>query len=301
MQGRTLVDSSCRATILAPIESIDLTSWLFALTDSEYQNCSDAHLGAGSCVSGDGKRVSLNIERIGGNLYVQHYHEVISERTHCQVKSLSNVLNKDGTVKTEIAWSLSVHPIDSASCEFVNRFFSATTPDMEEAFIRTGAVFEQLKDAAQLAADAHNAEETPNFARDIERKAKAGRFLASGLTNMTGADYNSCAVRALKKELFKAQASSSVGNIEESRRGAYELAAANPPAADVHSTNESFGGLPAVRVWANGASRDRAIYYLHGGGFILGAPSTQLGMLGELFPRSERARHSARLHESAGK
>ena len=105
---------------------------------------------------------------------------------------------------------------------------------------------------------------------------------------MPWTDYDSCAIRALKKDLFKAQASSSVGNIEASRRGAYELAANNPPEADVHFLDELLGGLPAVRVWASGASKDRAIYYLHGGGFILGAPATQLGMLGE-FSRAANA------------
>jgi len=40
------------------------------------------------------------------------------------------------------------------------------------AFVeKSGASPEQVKDTIQRAIDAHNAEETPNFAKSIERKA----------------------------------------------------------------------------------------------------------------------------------
>jgi hypothetical protein len=39
---------------------------------------------------------------------------------------------------------------------------------------KSGISFDQMKAAAQRTADAHNAEETPLFAKDVERKAVQG-------------------------------------------------------------------------------------------------------------------------------
>jgi hypothetical protein len=42
MEDLTLVKSSFSATIAAPIEKVDISSWCFTLPESEYQSCSPA-------------------------------------------------------------------------------------------------------------------------------------------------------------------------------------------------------------------------------------------------------------------
>src|SRR5262245_31799642 len=68
MDDNTLVDSSVSATIHAPIESVDIPSWCFTLAEAEYQGCSPAHCSAGTTTSPDGRRMSINVEIIGGSL-----------------------------------------------------------------------------------------------------------------------------------------------------------------------------------------------------------------------------------------
>jgi len=79
---RLLAESTSKFHVDAPTADIDVTDWLFNIDDLEYINCtphSKAHLAAGFTHSPDGKRMSINVEDIGGALIVEHYHEAISE------------------------------------------------------------------------------------------------------------------------------------------------------------------------------------------------------------------------------
>ncbi len=60
-----LAASECTATIDAPIEALDLTTWIFTLADDEYQRCSKAHIASGASTDPAGKRVSINVEKVG--------------------------------------------------------------------------------------------------------------------------------------------------------------------------------------------------------------------------------------------
>jgi hypothetical protein len=86
-----MADSRMDALINAPCETIDLTAWVFGLTDKEYQACSKDHIAAAASLARDGKRMSINVERIG-SLIVQHYVEDISERGHCCLRRSRVVL-----------------------------------------------------------------------------------------------------------------------------------------------------------------------------------------------------------------
>jgi len=92
---RLLAESTSKFYVDAPTEDIDVTDWLFNIDDLEYINCtphSKAHLAAGFTHSPDGKRMSINVEDIGGALIVQHYHEAICEKLHCRIVSTSDLL-----------------------------------------------------------------------------------------------------------------------------------------------------------------------------------------------------------------
>ena len=78
MEDNTQVQSSFSATIHAPIETVDIPVWCFGLSESEYQSCSPAHVSAALTTAPDGRRMSINVEVLGGNPMVQHYVEEIA-------------------------------------------------------------------------------------------------------------------------------------------------------------------------------------------------------------------------------
>src|SRR5665213_270999 len=99
MEDNTLVQSSFSATINAPMEKVDIPSWCFTLPESEYQSCSPAHVSAGSTTAPDGRRMSINVEVLGGSMIVQHYVEGIGQPDHLRLLSTSDVFTPTGRTK----------------------------------------------------------------------------------------------------------------------------------------------------------------------------------------------------------
>lgn len=60
-----------------PAPEVDLESWIFTLSDEDYQAASPDHRAGGATVV-DGVRGTVNVENIGGTLMVQHYREASS-------------------------------------------------------------------------------------------------------------------------------------------------------------------------------------------------------------------------------
>ncbi len=172
---QTLADSTVTHEIKAPIDSIDLTQWLFTLTDEEYQACSTAHIAGAVSRTGKNARMSINVEMLGEDLVIEHYVEDISEKQECRVASTSDVFTKLGRTKIEVIWTVKVEKTSDSSCEFSNRVTAGETQPFAEML---GA--HKITDARPISAEmqknaeAHNREETPNFAANIERKALAG-------------------------------------------------------------------------------------------------------------------------------
>lgn len=177
MADDLIAHSTAEAVIHAPLPTIDLTEWVFTLTDREYQACSKDHIAGAISVTPDGRRMSINVERVG-NLLIEHYIEDVAERGTCRLVSLSDSIGPDidARVKLIVIWTLNIEPLDENTTRFVNSVEVRSTPDYAEALTTRGVTFAQASDRAQQALSAHNAEETPLFAADIERKARAGRW-----------------------------------------------------------------------------------------------------------------------------
>lgn len=177
MTNEVIAESTAEATIRAPLASIDLTEWVFTLTDSEYQACSKNHIAAAATLTPEGKRMSVNVEHVG-NLMVQHYVEDIAERSQCRLVSLSDSIGPDvgSRVKIVVIWSFRAEAIDADMTRFINSVEVRTAPGYLEALEKRGVPFVKASEFAQQALSAHNAEETPLFAKDIERKARAERW-----------------------------------------------------------------------------------------------------------------------------
>ena len=168
---RTLVHSTVTATIRAPIEKVDIADWLFNLADAEYQRCSPAHLAAGTTTTDDGRPMSINVEAIGDALIIEHYVAEVREPHLCRMVSISDFITASGRTKVRVEWELSIKPIDRGHCEYSNHVHAAATDEFLAFLEKNGITFEQARAANQAVADSHNREETPNFAKSIERRA----------------------------------------------------------------------------------------------------------------------------------
>jgi len=167
----TLVESSVSATINAPIEKVDVPGWCYSIPDSEYQACSPAHLAAGATSTPEGRRMSINVEVIGGSMMVQHYVEEIAEPEHLRLASHSDLFSPAGRTKIDVVWDLHVRRIDDVSCELTNTVRSSAPPEMQEFLARQGLAFDTFRAARRSNSEAHNRQETPEFAKSIERHA----------------------------------------------------------------------------------------------------------------------------------
>jgi hypothetical protein len=171
MEDNTLVESSFSVTINAPIEKVDIPSWCFTLPELEYQACSRAHCSAGATTAPDGRRMSINVEVIGGSLMVQHYIEEIGQPDHLRLVSNSDVFTPTGRTKIGVIWDLSVKKIDDETCEFTNMVHTSATPELIDFPGKQGIPWEVFKAGRKPISEAHNRQETPLFAKSIERHA----------------------------------------------------------------------------------------------------------------------------------
>ena len=168
-----LGEATAQATINANIDSIDISEWLFNITADEYEACAEGHQSAAQGVLPSGKRVSMNMEFVAGYFMIQHYIETISEKDRVLTVSPNTVLWLDDEkyVLLQITWELKLTKIDENSCTLTCTVKSATE---NELFAQ--ATHERIKDIdpTETPFQLHINEETPRFAKDIERKALAG-------------------------------------------------------------------------------------------------------------------------------
>ena len=171
MNESKIVNSSFTAIVNAPLEKIDIPAWCFNLPDKEYHACSPAHVAAGFTTAPDGKRMSINVEIIGGSLIVEHYVETLAKKDHLVLDSTSDVFTPTGRTTIHVTWELSVRELGAGRCEFTNHVRTYATEELLTFLERQGIPFEQFCAQRQPASIAHNKGETPLFAASIERAA----------------------------------------------------------------------------------------------------------------------------------
>jgi putative intracellular protease/amidase len=179
-EDRTLSLSTATAIIQAPIENVNIADWLLHLPDAEYQRCSHAHIAGASSISDDGRPMSINVETIGDTLVVQHYVAEVQRPNFCRMVSISDSISPAGRTKLQVVWELSVKRIDNQSCEYTNHIHSTAIDQTLEFLKEHNIPLESARAARQQASHAHNLEETPKFAKSIERKAVRAANLNGG-------------------------------------------------------------------------------------------------------------------------
>ena len=117
----------------------------------------------------------VSVEMIGDAFVVQHYVAEVREPHFCRMVSISDSISPAGHTKLQVIWELSVKKTGDDSCEFTNYIHSGATDQTIAFFKEHGIQFEKAHDARQQASHAHNQEETPNFAKSIERQALSRR------------------------------------------------------------------------------------------------------------------------------
>jgi hypothetical protein len=75
-----------------------------------------------------------------------------------------------GRTKVQLVWELSAKKIDDHTCEYSHHIHASATDEFLTFIQKNGITFEQARAARQQASDSHNCEETPNFAKSIERR-----------------------------------------------------------------------------------------------------------------------------------
>jgi hypothetical protein len=186
MDDTTLVESSFSAKVEAPIEQVDIPTWCFTLPEAEYQACSPAHVSAGATMAPDGRRMSINVEIIGGSLMVQHYIEEIGKPDHLRLVSDSDVFTPSGRTKVRVIWDLRVKRLDDATCELTNTVHSLATPELLSLLAGQGIPYDAFRTARTPMSVAHNQQETPLFAKSLERHAlrRASSRASSGAASL---------------------------------------------------------------------------------------------------------------------
>ena len=177
---RTLAHTIPKAEIIAPTGFIDLTDWLFHVDEWDYKACtptSHAHKSAAFTHAPDGRRMSINVEDFGQALVVEHYVEDISEKLHCKVASISDVLIGREYTTVEAVWEITAKPLEGDRHEFINNCGIYTTPEYDAYLVKHGKSYESARDEFQKALEAHCAEETPYFAASIQRRVLSSRSL----------------------------------------------------------------------------------------------------------------------------
>lgn len=80
-----------------PLELIDIADWLFNLPEAEYQRCCvPDHIACGATFTDDGRKMSINVEKIGTGLVIQHYVADHATPSYCRMNSISDVFTPTG-------------------------------------------------------------------------------------------------------------------------------------------------------------------------------------------------------------
>jgi hypothetical protein len=167
-----LSKSAFSVEIDVPIEKIDIADWLFNLAEAEYQRCCPPdHIAAGSTVTDDGRRMSINVEMIGTGLVVQHYVAEEATPTYCRMNSISDVFTANGRTQVNVIWELVAEPIEGGRTRYTNSVTAHPTDAFMAFIAEHGVSYEDAAAARQAAGGDHNKRETPLFAASIARKA----------------------------------------------------------------------------------------------------------------------------------
>jgi hypothetical protein len=166
--------SNCASSrmLKAPIEKMDIATWLLRLSEGEYRRCCPPdHISCGTTSTDDGSPVVVNVEMVGHALMVQRYVVETATPTLCKLVSVSEVFTPNGRTRLQVVWTLSAKRIDEGTCEFLNHTVVHPTSEFMDFIAQHKIKFKDAVGARQHVEGEHNRRETPLMAASIERFA----------------------------------------------------------------------------------------------------------------------------------
>ncbi|WP_079210546.1 hypothetical protein [Brucella pituitosa] len=161
--------------IEVPLDQIDIADWLFNLPEAEYQRCcSPDHIACGATYTDEGRKMSINVEKIGTGLVIQHYVAEEATASYCRMNSISDVFTPTGErTQVNVIWELIGEAIEGNRTRYTNKVTCHPTEAFMTFIEQHGQSFEDAAAARQAAGGDHNHRETPLFAESIARNARA--------------------------------------------------------------------------------------------------------------------------------
>lgn len=112
---------TCSCVINAPVERVDLATWLFKLPEGEYRRCCRPdQISCGTTLTDAGKPMVINVEMIGHALMIQRYVAETATPTLCKLVSVSEAFTPNGRTHVQVVRTLNVKKIDENACELVS-------------------------------------------------------------------------------------------------------------------------------------------------------------------------------------
>jgi hypothetical protein len=164
----------CTAVIDTPVAKIDIFAWLRTMPDREFQRCAPPdHKAIGYTVTEDGQPMSVTVEMIGADLFVQHFAIETSGRDRCRLVSISDVRALAGWTTCQVIWELRADPVDDRTSRCTNAVTIRPTAEFLRFTAAAGRDVEESAAAASAALADHVRRETPRYAESIGRHANA--------------------------------------------------------------------------------------------------------------------------------
>jgi hypothetical protein len=164
------INSSC--VINAPLERVDLATWLFNLSEGEYRRCcAPDHISCGTALTDEGKPMVINVEMIGHALMVQRYVAETATPTSCRLVSLSEAFTPNGRTHVQVVRTLNVKKVDENTCELMISMTVHPTAEFMDFIAQHKIRFMDAAGARQHVEAEHNRREAPLMAASIERVA----------------------------------------------------------------------------------------------------------------------------------
>ncbi|TPK66931.1 hypothetical protein FJ930_23620 [Mesorhizobium sp. B2-4-15] len=128
----------------APLDDIDLVKWFYGSAERDRRLVLDAS--SEPIMAPDDKRMSIQVELIGGKLMTQYYVETIAKKNTLILESYSNVIAPRGErASMHIRWELSVAELDDGTSKLTNHVQSRASQAFVTFLERQGIGIEAFR------------------------------------------------------------------------------------------------------------------------------------------------------------
>ncbi|REJ95965.1 MAG: hypothetical protein DWQ29_01285 [Planctomycetota bacterium] len=158
---QVLADVVSEVVIDTPRDELDLSYWVYQMSDRDYRECARGHIAGASSPLPGGARSSINVESVGGHLLVQHYEPEILEPHHIRMISHASEMWIFRLIpsRVKVIWDVSLHENGEGGCTFRDHIRVEHRSRLIGFLSRVALINRVVQK--------HDDEETPAFARNL--------------------------------------------------------------------------------------------------------------------------------------